>query len=96
MDYVVRKMSPPECGKLLDIGCGNGAALRSFSQALPAWELFGNELSASTLESVRQIRNFSQLFVGPLSLIEERFSLISLIHTLEHLRAPQDVPRYPQ
>jgi SAM-dependent methyltransferase len=89
VEYVLKQCSPPARGKLLDIGCGDGAALRNFSQALPEWNLYGSELSTATLDSLRRIANFEHLFVGPLSEIEERFSLVSLIHTLEHIRNPQ-------
>ena len=87
VDYIVREVSLPAVGKLLDIGCGNGAALRSFSSALP-WALHGAELSEATIELLRPIPGFVELHTGGLSEIDERFSLITLIHTLEHVLSP--------
>jgi 2-polyprenyl-3-methyl-5-hydroxy-6-metoxy-1,4-benzoquinol methylase len=88
VDYIVRDVSLPAVGKLLDIGCGNGAALRNFSKALPGWALHGAELSDATIESLRPIPRFVELHTGGLADIDERFSLISLIHTLEHVLSP--------
>jgi SAM-dependent methyltransferase len=88
VDYLMRELRPPATGKLLDIGCGNGAALRSFSQALPGWTLHGAELSDSTIDSLRMIPGFVALHTGRLPEIDDRFSLICLIHTLEHVLSP--------
>lgn len=90
LDYVVSHAKLPDRGKLLDIGCGNGATLRSFSEILPAWDLYGNELSTATLADLEKIAKFNRLFVGPLRDIHEQFSLISLVHTLEHVPSPHD------
>ena len=35
----------PETGRLLDIGCGNGALLRAFGRFAPLWSLVGTELN---------------------------------------------------
>jgi 2-polyprenyl-3-methyl-5-hydroxy-6-metoxy-1,4-benzoquinol methylase len=90
VDYLVREAAVPSAGKLLDIGCGNGAALSNFSKALPGWALHGAELNDSTIASLRTIPGFVALHTGRLDDIDERFSLISLIHTLEHVLAPAE------
>src|SRR5688572_29194352 len=43
LDFLLRSWSLPATGKLIDIGCGNGAALANFSSALPGWKLYGTE-----------------------------------------------------
>lgn len=53
VNYIEREVPLPATGKLLDIGCGNGAALRNFSGALPGWQLYGSELDNSTINSLR-------------------------------------------
>jgi SAM-dependent methyltransferase len=88
IDFVVRAANLPPHGKLIDIGCGNGAWLRNCAQALPSWQLYGCELSDSTLTTLERIPNFAKLFVGATTQIDERFSLVSMIHALEHLRSP--------
>jgi SAM-dependent methyltransferase len=93
VEYVVRQVDLPGAGKLLDVGCGNGAALRNFSAALPDWELHGAELSNSTVDALRTIPGFLKLHTGGLTAIGERFSLVTMIHTLEHVLAPVERAR---
>lgn len=90
VDHIVGAAHLPVTGKLLDIGCGNGAALRNFARALPQWELYGCELSAATLDELRRIPNFKRLYTTAPAEIDARFPLVSMIHTLEHLQRPQD------
>jgi len=89
VDHIRRQVKLPAAGRLLDIGCGNGAALRNFARALPQWTFYGSELSDATIEPLRQIPGFAKLFVGSLTEIGERFELISVIHTLEHVLSPR-------
>jgi SAM-dependent methyltransferase len=88
VNYVNQQVALPASGDLLDIGCGDGAALRNFSKALPGWQLYGSELGSSTIDSLRTIPGFVELFTGDLAEISGRFSLISIIHTLEHVLSP--------
>ena len=62
--------------------------MRSFSATLPDWELYGAELSARTLPELRKIRNFQELYTSDPGRIEQRFALVSLVHTLEHVLSP--------
>lgn len=78
----------PERGRLLDIGCGNGAALATFSEVLPKWELCGSELAAGALPQLRRIPNFDRLYTEPSSQIAERFTVVTMIHSLEHMLDP--------
>jgi 2-polyprenyl-3-methyl-5-hydroxy-6-metoxy-1,4-benzoquinol methylase len=78
----------PDGGKLLDIGCGNGAFLSAFSQQYPDWQLTGLELNDRNRAVVEAIPGVTQLHVGPLSALNERFDLIVLIHALEHIPEP--------
>lgn len=88
VDFLLRAISPPTTGKLIDIGCGNGAALGTFSPALSQWSLYGSELSASTSPTLRALPNFVELFVGDLTDIKERFDIVTMIHSLEHMPVP--------
>lgn len=87
-DFVRQTVKLPTKGKLIDIGCGNGGALRTFSQTLPEWQLYGTELTDASLEDLKQLPNFVRLFTGRQPEIKERFELVTMIHSLEHMPAP--------
>lgn len=77
-----------EGGRILDIGCGNGAYPRLMSEL--GWEAWGVEISAkavSNLEGVAGVR----VFTGNLE--EARFptgyfDVVTMWHVLEHLNRP--------
>ena len=77
-------------GRLLDIGCGNGAMLRSFSEQLPGWELHGLELDDKYRSQVEAIPG-AKLFVGDLSQLDGTYDLITMLHALEHFIKPQEI-----
>lgn len=89
VEHLKRHVALSDQGKLLDIGCGDGATLRSFSAVLPDWKLYGNELSPRTLSTLQAIRNFQELYTCPPSDIGKQFSLVSIVHTLEHVLSPE-------
>jgi SAM-dependent methyltransferase len=89
VDFLKSTVALPERGRLIDIGCGNGAALASYATALPRWQLYGNELSDRALETLRSVANFVQLFTVPIGEIPGRFDLVSMIHSLEHMPSPR-------
>lgn len=88
VDFMRKEAKLPGQGSLLDIGCGTGAAIRSFSAEYPAWRLNGADLSKRALPYLSKIPRFERLFVGEISKIEEKFDLVSLIHSLEHFPNP--------
>jgi SAM-dependent methyltransferase len=88
VEFVLGKLPPVEHGKLIDIGCGNGEALRNFSRALPQWKLYGNELNEKALAELRLLPNFVQLYTVPPPQIRERFTVVSMVHALEHMPTP--------
>jgi SAM-dependent methyltransferase len=93
VSFVLRAIDPPIDGRLLDIGCGNGAALANFSTALPGWSLFGSELSEAVRPSLERIANFVELYTVPPNRIPGQFDIVSMIHALEHMPAPLDTLR---
>lgn len=89
VDFVAKTIALPPQGKLIDIGCGNGAALAGFSKILPQWELYGNELSDRVRPALEKIPNFVALYtVDDVKAIPGRYDLVSMIHSLEHMPAP--------
>ena len=78
----------PVEGRLLDIGCGNGGFLRSFSSQVPGWKLMGSEFGDKNRTVVESIPGVERFHVGPLEDVQDRFDLISLVHVLEHISDP--------
>ncbi|MCP5081968.1 MAG: class I SAM-dependent methyltransferase [Alphaproteobacteria bacterium] len=93
VNFLKMTISFPQHGSLIDIGCGNGAALASYADGLGAWELYGCELSDRSLSSLQSLPNFKKLYVGPFEEIDETFDFVSLIHSLEHFPEPLDALR---
>jgi SAM-dependent methyltransferase len=79
----------PSTGRLLDIGCGNGGFLRSFSRSFPSWTLAGSEWDDKYRSQVEGIRGVERLYSGPLQDVPGMFDAISLVHVLEHIEAPR-------
>ena len=78
----------PPRGSVIDIGCGNGAFLRAFGQRLPEWDLYGLELDDRNLSVMRDIPRFAGLKIGDATKLEGHYTLITMIHALEHFTDP--------
>jgi 2-polyprenyl-3-methyl-5-hydroxy-6-metoxy-1,4-benzoquinol methylase len=78
----------PETGRLLDLGCGNGAMLRAFSRFATGWTLAGVEMSEKNREAVESIERVEALYTCQPEQVPGRFDLISMIHMLEHIPNP--------
>ena len=77
-----------ENGKLLDIGCGNGAFIRAFASHYPDWMFTGLELDDRNQAAIESIPGVKRLHVGQIGGLNERFDLIVLVHALEHMPNP--------
>ena len=91
VQQIIAHAALPATGRLLDIGCGNGAMLRAFSHAMPGWTLAGTELSGATRELVERIPRVEALYTGPLQEMPGQFDMISLVHVLEHISHPLEL-----
>lgn len=80
-----------ETGRLLDVGCGNGAFLRAFSSVMPYWSLEGTELNAKYKKQVESIDRVEALHVCPPKQVPGSFDLITLVHVLEHIPKPREL-----
>jgi SAM-dependent methyltransferase len=88
IDRLTKLYRLPETGELLDIGCGNGSFLRSFSRRKPSWRLSGLEVTDTHKQSITEIENVVQFYIGDLDAVDHTFDAIALIHTLEHISDP--------
>lgn len=79
----------PDTGRLLDVGCGNGAFLRVFSSTMPRWSLRGTELNARYEKEIESIAGVEGLHVGAPAEVPGCFNLITLVHVLEHVPNPR-------
>jgi len=82
------KVGVPQSGKLLDIGCGNGAFLKAFSEVYPKYELAGLELDDRNKEVIESINGVKKLYHGNIDVLDESFDIIVMVHALEHISDP--------
>lgn len=83
-----QQLPSPKCGHLLDVGCGNGALLRSFSLFYPQWVLAGHEQSDRYRGQVESIPGVAAFYTGGLNQINRMFDVVTLVHVLEHIPNP--------
>ena len=88
VSQVVAHVDLPSNGRLLDIGCGNGAFLAAFANAMPGWTMAGTELSDTNKATVEAIRGVDALYTCALEETPGCFGMISLVHVLEHIAGP--------
>lgn len=80
----------PDKGRLLDVGTGNGAVLKSASVLLPGWSLYGFDLGDKHRDEVLRVPGVAGFWSGELGVLpSDRFHLIVLWHVLEHVPDPR-------
>ncbi len=75
-------------GRVLDVGCGNGARLARLRRL--GWEVIGQEVDASAAEVARRAHGIT-VHVGPLESLElpaGGFDAVTMNHVIEHVRQP--------
>jgi SAM-dependent methyltransferase len=75
-------------GRMLDIGCGNGAMLRAFNQIAPRWLKSGTEFDEKYRKDIDAIPRTEPLYIGDVENVPGVFDFVSLIHVLEHIIDP--------
>jgi SAM-dependent methyltransferase len=88
VDRLVASRAIAETGRVLDVGCGNGALLSAFAESRPDWRLHGHDLSEINRAALSRIAGFQRLHTGPLDALPGGFDLVTLIHSLEHFAEP--------
>lgn len=79
----------PVSGKFLDVGCNKGFLIREFSRSFTGWTVFGHEVSNYYEKYIERIPRAGDFYTGDVAKIKNKFDLISMIHTLEHIENPQ-------
>jgi SAM-dependent methyltransferase len=90
LEYLKAQKRLPETGRLLDVGCGNGALLRTFNRLAPLWSLAGTEMHDKHRSTVEQLNQVEALFLCEPSQVPGTFDLITMVHLLEHIPDPGD------
>ncbi len=93
LDRLDEASPQPQSGKVLDVGCGNGALLSAFAAFRPRWQLWGHELSALNEPTLSRIPGFSGLYTGALADLPPGFDVITMMHSLEHFPEPIEALR---
>jgi SAM-dependent methyltransferase len=75
-------------GRMLDVGCGNGATIRAFGRMAPGWTKAGNEFDDKYRAEVEAIPNTESLHVGSVEDVSGTFDVITMVHVLEHIVDP--------
>lgn len=86
--FVLARLEGVRFDSLLDVGCGDGRFLREASRRFRGKRLVGVDLSARAVEYARLLNPGVEFVVGDITdgaLIEERFDVVTLIETLEHV-----------
>jgi len=79
-----------ECGKILDIGCGNGGYLSILKDG--GWEVYGLDFSKKAVDFAQNERgliNIKQARTEILDYPNNFFDLITMNHLIEHLPNPK-------
>ncbi len=88
VDRLASNREIAETGRVLDVGCGNGALLSAFAEIRPGWRLFGHDLSEINGAALARIPGFKQLYTGSIDAVPGGFDLVTLSHSLEHFTEP--------
>jgi SAM-dependent methyltransferase len=88
LDWLAAHGAQPPLGRLLDIGCGNGPLLREFGWRAPGWTLAGTEFNGKYRAEVERLPGVTALYTCPVEEVPGMFTLITLMHVLEHIPEP--------
>ncbi len=87
LSYLWNRFMKPQKGRFLEIGCGTGGVLYSFSREFPEWELWGGELHVDGLKHAQQRlpgSRFIQLDASQMPFAGE-FDGLGLFDVIEHI-----------
>jgi len=86
--FVLARLERVEFDSLLDVGCGEGRFMREVSRRFPGKRLLGVDFSARAVEYARLLNpglRFVREDIADGAAPPERFDVVTLIETLEHV-----------
>jgi SAM-dependent methyltransferase len=86
--FILARLERAEFDSLLDVGCGEGRFMREVSRRFPGKRLLGVDFSARAVEYARLLNpslGFLRADIARSTEPAERFDVITLIETLEHV-----------
>jgi 2-polyprenyl-3-methyl-5-hydroxy-6-metoxy-1,4-benzoquinol methylase len=92
VDRLLALQNVPRSGKILDVGCGTGGTLKSFSER-GGWRLYGLEMDAKNLHFLTALEGFVALYTERPADLPGQFDLITMVHALEHFPEPVETLR---
>jgi ubiquinone/menaquinone biosynthesis C-methylase UbiE len=81
----------PRKGWMLDVGCGNGAMLKSANKVLPGWELAAYDVSEHCKKEIEALPGVARFETSLDDFSSNQFDLIVLWHVLEHVPQPTEL-----
>jgi SAM-dependent methyltransferase len=94
--FILSRLEKIEFDSLLDVGCGEGRFLSEVFKRFPNKNLMGADCSVRALEYARLLNPHVKFTCGDItdpSLFAERFDVVTLIETLEHI-PPQELENF--
>jgi SAM-dependent methyltransferase len=85
LKQIVGKIELPNAGSLLDFGCGKGPTSVAAAKVLKGWTIDAYDLDDRGVAALQAIPGFRRHYCGDPSVIDGRYDLIVLMHTLEHI-----------
>ena len=94
LDHIKNYLNVNNVKTVLDFGCGVGSFLSEINAAHPHIELYAFDLDNKNESSIKNLSSFKNFFTGDYRNINKKFSLITFIHSLEHMPDPVEVLSY--
>jgi 2-polyprenyl-3-methyl-5-hydroxy-6-metoxy-1,4-benzoquinol methylase len=94
--FILTTLEPIEFNSLLDVGCGEGRFLCEVAKRFPGKKLVGLDLSARAVRYAELLNpnvEFVCADITDAASVKEKFDVITLIETLEHL-PPERIPDF--
>ena len=88
---IIRGLQLPEKGDALDFGCGNGILTEIVRQVLPAWNVYGTDISITAIEHAKaRYPDCCFFHLEDNHCKDKKFDFLFTNHVLEHVYSLQE------